>query len=95
MQGGERFNSIGDYLKSEFGRKTVKLSIDAGFTCPNRDGTCGYGGCAFCSGGGSGELAVHKLQYPRNRPPAGHGIFLVVAMGQQCVGKRYGTDSED
>ena len=59
MQGGERYNSIGDELKRTFGRKTVKLSIDAGFTCPNRDGTCGYGGCAFCSGGGSGELAAH------------------------------------
>lgn len=59
MQGGERYNSIGDYLKSEFGRKTVKLSIDAGFTCPNRDGTAGFGGCAFCSEGGSGELASH------------------------------------
>ena len=59
MQGGERYNSISDHLKSVFGRKTVKLSIDAGFTCPNRDGTKGYGGCAFCSCGGSGELAAH------------------------------------
>ena len=57
MQGGERFNSISDYLKREFGKKTIKLSIDAGFTCPNRDGNCGVGGCAFCSAGGSGELA--------------------------------------
>ena len=57
MQGGERYNSIGGWLRNEFGRKTVKLSIDAGFTCPNRDGTLGYGGCAFCSEGGSGELA--------------------------------------
>ena len=59
MQGGVRFNSIGSELRKQFGRRTVKLSIDAGFTCPNRDGTCGYGGCAFCSGGGSGELASH------------------------------------
>ncbi len=58
MQGGERYNSISNFLKSEFGRKTVKISIDAGFTCPNRDGSKGYGGCAFCSGGGSGELAA-------------------------------------
>lgn len=57
MQGGERYNSISDYLKKEFGRKTVKLSIEAGFTCPNRDGSIAYGGCAFCSSGGSGELA--------------------------------------
>ena len=59
MQGGERYNSINDFLKKEFGRKTVKLSIDAGFTCPNRDGSLAYGGCAFCSEGGSGELASH------------------------------------
>ncbi len=52
-----RINTIGDYLRREFGKKTVKLSIDAGFTCPNRDGKLGYGGCAFCSGEGSGELA--------------------------------------
>ena len=59
MQGGERYNSINDYLKSEFDSKTVKLSLDAGFTCPNRDGSKGIGGCAFCSEGGSGELAAH------------------------------------
>ena len=57
MQGGERYNSIGNYLKTQFGEKTIKLSIDAGFTCPNRDGKLGFGGCAFCSSGGSGELA--------------------------------------
>ncbi len=57
MNETERYNSISTYLKDHFGRKTVKLSIDAGFTCPNRDGRCGYGGCAFCSSGGSGELA--------------------------------------
>ena len=57
MQSGERYYSISNYLKEHFNRKTVKLSIDAGFTCPNRDGTIGTGGCAFCSGGGSGELS--------------------------------------
>ncbi|NLA70480.1 MAG: TIGR01212 family radical SAM protein [Clostridiales bacterium] len=57
MVGGERYNSINNYLKKQFNGKTVKLSIEAGFTCPNRDGTVGYGGCAFCSSGGSGELA--------------------------------------
>lgn len=60
MQGGERYNSISDFLKKEFGRKTVKLSVDAGFTCPNRDGSKGSGGCSFCSEGGSGELAAHS-----------------------------------
>ena len=49
--------SIGSYLKNSFGRRIVKLSIDGGFTCPNRDGTKGLGGCVFCSQEGSGELA--------------------------------------
>lgn len=50
-------NSISSYLKREFGSKVVKLSIDGGFTCPNRDGTKGTGGCIFCSASGSGDLA--------------------------------------
>jgi radical SAM protein (TIGR01212 family) len=57
MQGGERYYSINEYLRNEFGQKTVKLSLDAGFTCPNRDGRIGYGGCAFCSVMGSGDKA--------------------------------------
>jgi radical SAM protein (TIGR01212 family) len=43
-----RFNSYAEYLKKEFGGRVQKLSIDAGFTCPNRDGAKGEGGCTFC-----------------------------------------------
>lgn len=52
-----RINTINTYLKNRFGSKVVKLSIDGGFTCPNRDGSKGYGGCAFCSAEGSGETS--------------------------------------
>ena len=52
-----QFNAIGAYLKQEFGCKVIKLSIDGGFTCPNRDGTLSTEGCIFCSPEGSGELA--------------------------------------
>ena len=45
----KRYNSYGDYLKSKFGGRVRKISIDAGFTCPNRDGTKGYGGCTYCN----------------------------------------------
>lgn len=45
------------YLRERFGKKMIKLSIDGGFTCPNRDGTAGTGGCLFCSDTGSGEFA--------------------------------------
>lgn len=51
-----------DYLLEEYGRKLYKISIDAGFSCPNRDGTCGVGGCIFCSGGGSGDFAEQLAQ---------------------------------
>lgn len=50
-------NSIGNYLKSYFGEKIIKLSLDGGFTCPNRDGSKGKGGCIFCSSDGSGDFA--------------------------------------
>jgi radical SAM protein (TIGR01212 family) len=44
-----RLNAYSDYFKKQFGTRVQKISIDAGFTCPNRDGTCGTGGCTFCN----------------------------------------------
>lgn len=55
--GEQRFHSISTWLKRQFGEKTIKLAIDGGFTCPNRDGSKGYGGCLFCSDNGAGEFA--------------------------------------
>ena len=49
--------TLNSYLKSRYGKKIYKVSIDAGFTCPNRDGTLGTKGCIFCSAGGSGDFA--------------------------------------
>lgn len=49
--------SLSEHYKSRFGCKVYKLSIDAGFTCPNRDGTVGTEGCIFCSARGGGEFA--------------------------------------
>lgn len=54
----ERWNSLPDYLRREFGRRLYKVPLNAGMTCPNRDGTAGTGGCLFCSEGGSGEFAL-------------------------------------
>lgn len=53
----ERYYSLNQYLKEQFGEKIYKLSLDGGMTCPNRDGTLGTKGCIFCSEGGSGEFA--------------------------------------
>ena len=51
------YRSLNEYYREVFGRKTAKISLDGGFTCPNRDGTCGTSGCLFCSAGGSGDFA--------------------------------------
>lgn len=57
LYGGSRYHSVNTYLKRSFGEKTIKLAIDGGFSCPNRDGSKGVGGCTFCSDSGSGEFA--------------------------------------
>jgi hypothetical protein len=44
-----RFNAYANYFKNKFGGRVQKLAVDAGFNCPNRDGTVGYGGCAYCN----------------------------------------------
>lgn len=49
--------SLNEYLRDRFGCKVYKIALNGGFTCPNRDGTLGTGGCIFCSSGGSGEFA--------------------------------------
>jgi len=49
--------TLNEHYRQKYGCKVYKLSLDAGMTCPNRDGTVGTGGCIFCSGFGSGEFA--------------------------------------
>ena len=51
------YKTLSQHYRERFGCKVYKLAIDGGFTCPNRDGTLGYGGCIFCSGSGSGDFA--------------------------------------
>ena len=55
-----KYTTLNSYLKEKFGCKVYKISLDCGFTCPNRDGTLGYGGCIFCSEGGSGDFAQSR-----------------------------------
>lgn len=56
MEEKERYKHLNKYLKEKFGERTLKICIDGGFTCPNRDGTISTKGCVFCSEKGSGEL---------------------------------------
>lgn len=55
------YYSLNKYLKDTYGRKLYKISIDAGFTCPNRDGLIDTKGCIFCSGKGSGDFAEDRI----------------------------------
>ena len=55
MENFERYKHLNKFLKEKFGERTLKICIDGGFTCPNRDGTVASGGCIFCSEKGSGE----------------------------------------
>ena len=54
----KRYHTYEYHLRRTFGGRVAKLSLDAGFTCPNIDGTCGRGGCVFCSARGSGDFAA-------------------------------------
>lgn len=54
------YYSLNEFLRMRHGEKVLKLSIDAGFTCPNRDGTISHQGCLFCSERGSGDFTFYK-----------------------------------
>ena len=56
--GEKPYYSLDHYLKETFGQKVYKIALDAGMTCPNRDGTLDTRGCIFCSEGGSGDFAT-------------------------------------
>lgn len=51
----KRYHTFNYYLKKTYNEKVFKVPLDAGFTCPNRDGKVGYGGCSYCSERGSGD----------------------------------------
>lgn len=58
--GDKRYHSLNYFLRDKFGEKVFKIALDAGFSCPNRDGTISSGGCLFCSERGSGDFAGNR-----------------------------------
>lgn len=58
---GKRYHSLNYFLRNKFSEKIYKISLDGGFTCPNRDGKVGKGGCTFCSARGSGDYAGSRV----------------------------------
>ncbi len=76
------YYSLKDYYKNRFNSRVYKITIDAGFTCPNRDGTKGYGGCVYCDLKGSGNGASFKQI----------SIEEQVLQGKNFLKKRYKAD---
>ena len=60
MDNMKRYNSIDRYYKEKYGKKVAKISLNGDFSCPNKDGSKGYGGCIYCSSMGSGDFAGDK-----------------------------------
>jgi radical SAM protein (TIGR01212 family) len=75
----KRYNDFSNYLRNTFGCRVQKITIDAGFSCPNRDGTLSSIGCFYCDGKGSGSGAAKK----------GESISNQVARGKTRLAKRY------
>ena len=75
----KRYNQFSAYLKNRFGAKVYKITLDAGFSCPNRDGTISTGGCIFCDDGGSFSQAHSNLL----------SIEEQVATGAETLHKRF------
>jgi uncharacterized protein len=75
----KRYTDYNSYLRQVFGCRVQKISIDAGLTCPNRDGRTGSGGCIYCNARGSGTGAFSK----------GISIAEQVARGKELMAKRY------
>ncbi len=70
------YYSLNDYLKETYGEKIYKIAIDAGLTCPNRDGKIDTHGCIFCSAGGSGDFAIARKDFPSVSAQLDAGLSL-------------------
>jgi len=74
-----RYRDYNTYLKSLYGQRVQKISVDAGLGCPNRDGTIGRGGCIYCNEKGSGTGLFSK----------GHSLTQQIEMGRRAMIRRY------
>jgi len=75
----KRYNAFSDELKRVFGCRVHRISVDAGFTCPNRDGSAGTGGCIYCGGEGSGSFGI----------PRGLSVADQLEDGKEVMARKY------
>lgn len=79
MHGAKRYTDLNTFLRGHFGGRVQKITVDAGFTCPNRDGTLGTGGCIYCNARGSGTGAHRR----------GESIRAQIETGKARLARRY------
>jgi len=72
----KRYNQFSEELKRVFGCRVHRISVDAGFSCPNRDGTVGSGGCLFCSDRGSGSFGIARGESIANQLELGKEVMV-------------------
>jgi radical SAM protein (TIGR01212 family) len=75
----KRYNDLNSYLRGLFGCRVQKITLDAGLTCPNRNGAIATGGCIYCNGRGSGTGAYGR----------GHSITAQIEAGKTAMARRY------
>ena len=83
---GKPYYSLDAYFKNTYGTKCYKIALDGGFSCPNRDGKIGTGGCIFCSMGGSGDFSISTLKTPSIDAQLKAGLSL---MGDKKTGNHF------
>ena len=90
-----KYYSLNNYLRDLYGQKVYKIAIDGGFTCPNRDGTKGNGGCIFCSGLGSGEFTGNRTDGEGNNSgePTRLSIYNQIENGKLRVISKLDKDA--
>ena len=81
----ERIHTLNQHYRSMFGEKIYKLSLNGGFSCPNRDGTIGIGGCIFCSAGGSGDFAADRNLSIKEQIQEAKHIFSAKNTGKKYI----------
>ena len=82
--GDKPYHSLDYYLKNTYGEKIYKIALDAGMTCPNRDGRLDTRGCIFCSAGGSGDFASHGISI-REQLEKGKTLFRDKKTGNRFI----------
>ena len=82
IYGGKRYHSYSTYLRNKYGERIQKVTVDAGFTCPNRDGTVASGGCIYCN---------NEIFNPGYNDPT-KSVRQQIGEGTEFLKRRYGVD---